>query len=796
MTRPRSGRAGRALAAAAGAMFVLLTMLSVGTGLGPVGWLCGVGYLAGLCALLAGPTRRAQRAGDAPRSASPGLGPADLVTLGRAVLVGGVTALVGDWLVTGRMPTAVLVALAAVALALDAVDGRVARRTGTASARGARFDMEVDAVLVLVLSGYVAALLGPWTLAIGAMRYVFAVAGRILPWLRSPLPVRYSAKVVAALQGVVLVLAAADVLPRPATAAVVGLALGMLVWSFGHDVRWLWRHAEPGTRLGARARAAGILTALAGLLVFGALVAPNRFTDLTPLSFLRIPVEGMLAVAVVLLASARAGRRMATVVGAVLGVLTVLTLLDLGFSAALDRTFDPVIDWGLASSVVDLLTGSLGRVGAIAAVIGIGLFAAAVVALVALSARRLAGVVVRRRVATTRSLAVLAPAWLVCAVVGAQLVPGVPVASASASTLAYDRARQVRHGLLDHQVFLTEAGTDAFRGTPAEELLTGLRGKDVMIAFVESYGRDAVEAPNFAPQMDALLDDGTRRLSAAGFAARSGWLTSPTAGGNSWLAHSTLLSGLWVDNQQRYDSLLAGQRLTLTRAFGQAGWRTVSVQPGATYDSPEGPFYGYQTIYDVRNLGYRGPNLGWASTPDQYSLAAFQRAERAAPGHPPVLAEMAMVSSHAPWPLIPDVLDWDAIGDGSVYQTMTTGEDREAIWAKGTDEVRSAYRRSLEYSLSSLVSYVQTYGDDNLVLIFLGDHQPAPLIIGEGAGREVPITVVARDPAVLDRISDWGWTDGLKPAPQAPVWRMDSFRDRFLTAFGPRPDEVLSAHPR
>ena len=124
-------------------------------------------------------TRRAQRAGDAPRSASPGLGPADLVTLGRAVLVGGVTALVADWLVTGRMPTAVLVALAAVALALDAVDGRVARRTGTASARGARFDMEVDAVLVLVLSGYVAALLGPWTLAIGAMRYVFAVAGRI-----------------------------------------------------------------------------------------------------------------------------------------------------------------------------------------------------------------------------------------------------------------------------------------------------------------------------------------------------------------------------------------------------------------------------------------------------------------------------------------------------------------------------------------------------------------------------------------------------------------------------------------
>ena len=83
---------------------------------------------------------------------------------------------------------------------------------------------------------------------------------------------------------------------------------------------------------------------------------------------------------------------------------------------------------------------------------------------------------------------------------------------------------------------------------------------------------------------------------------------------------------------------------------------------------------------------------------------------------------------------------------------------------------------------------MKTYGNDNLVLVFLGDHQPAPIITGDSASRDVPVTIVAHDPAVLDRIAGWGWTDGLRPAPQAPVWRMDTFRDRFLTAFGPHAD--------
>ena len=163
------------------------------------------------------------------------------MTRARATLVGGVAALAVDSF-DRPVPVGVLVALAAVALALDAVDGRVARRTGTATALGARFDMEIDASLLLVLGVYVARPIGGWVLAIGVMRYAFVVATWVLPWMQGTLPPRYWRKIVAATQGVVLVVAAAGVLPRLVTAAALAASLVVLVESFGRDVRWLWQH--------------------------------------------------------------------------------------------------------------------------------------------------------------------------------------------------------------------------------------------------------------------------------------------------------------------------------------------------------------------------------------------------------------------------------------------------------------------------------------------------------------------------------------------------------------------------
>jgi len=402
---------------------------------------------------------------------------------------------------------------------------------------------------------------------------------------------------------------------------------------------------------------------------------------------------------------------------------------------------------------------------------------------------------VRHRDQAGRVVVVFAVAWVAFAVLGTQIVPGIPVAARSAAGLAYGNVRQSRVSLKDQGAYAKEAAVDPFQNTPGDQLLTGLRGKDVVLAFVESYGRSAVEDPSMAPAVDAVLDAGTKSLDKAGFASRSGYLTSTTMGGGSWLAHGTTLSGLRIDTQQRYNTLVSSQRMTLNKAFHRADWRTVAVMPGLTRAWPEGDFFGYDKIYGDKDLGYHGPAFSWATMPDQFVLNAFQKAERSTPGHTPVMVEMPLVSSHAPWAPIPTLVDWDKLGDGSVFDPMpAAGEQPTSVWSDPV-KVRTQYRRSIEYTLTSLITYLQRYGDKDLVMVFLGDHQPIPLVTGKNASRDVPVTIVAKDPAVLEKISSWGWTPGLKPDPKAPVWPMASFRNRFLTAFGPQPGATPTATP-
>ncbi|MFC8343569.1 CDP-alcohol phosphatidyltransferase family protein [Streptomyces sp. NPDC057280] len=226
-------------AVGAGVQILLLALLGTAIGMGPAGWLTGLAFAVATWAVLSRALHRTQ-----PRS----FGPANRVTLGRSILVGGVTALVADSFQSSP-PVTLFVGLTAVALILDGVDGKVARRTGTSTPLGARFDMEVDAFLILVLSVYVSMSLGPWVLLIGGMRYAFVAAARVWPWLNAPLPPSMARKTVAALQGVFLLLAASGLLPYALEFAVVATALGTLVWSFGRDVLWLLRTSQIETLL-------------------------------------------------------------------------------------------------------------------------------------------------------------------------------------------------------------------------------------------------------------------------------------------------------------------------------------------------------------------------------------------------------------------------------------------------------------------------------------------------------------------------------------------------------------------
>jgi hypothetical protein len=187
-------------------------------------------------------------------------------------------------------------------------------------------------------------------------------------------------------------------------------------------------------------------------------------------------------------------------------------------------------------------------------------------------------------------------------------------------------------------------------------------------------------------------------------------------------------------------------------------------------------------VYSATDLGYAGPSFGFSTMPDQYTLAAVDRLELGAPDDQPVMAEVALTSSHWPWAPVPTVVDPTTLGDGTVYRDVS-GEPltAEELWSDRS-RVPEAYRRSVEYSLSSVLSFVESTPDD-LVVLVLGDHQPSTVVTGPDAGRDVPVTVIARDREVLDRITTWRWQPGLRPDADAPTWPMESLRDRFLSAF-------------
>ena len=539
-----------------------------------------------------------------------------------------------------------------------------------------------------------------------------------------------------------------------------------------------------------RGLAATGLTLLALGLVLVVLTAPDRLDEMSPSAFLRLPVELVVLVALLLALPDRARRVRGLVVataGLLLGVLAIFKLLDLGFGQALNRPFDPMIDWRYASDLVGTVRGSApGALGVVLlAVAGLVLLAALLV--VPLALRRVCRSAVRHRPATVRVVAVLLPLWLVLSLLGTR-AGTVPVASDAAASYALAQVTRVPSQLRDQREFARAAADDAARDTPAADLLTGLRGKDVLVVFVESYGRVALDDPGLSPGVVAALDDGTRRLGRDGYRARSAWLTSPTFGAISWLAHSTLQSGLWVDSQQRYDHLVTTDRETLSSLFGRAGWRTVASVPANDRDWPQGAFYGFDHVYDSRNVGYRGPRFGYPTMPDQFTLEAFQQAELAPRDRRPVMAEIDLISSHAPWSRTPDLLPQESVGDGSIYDGMPETLPSEAdIWPDA-GRVRAAYAHSIAYSLQAVVSFLSTYADDDLVVVLLGDHQPATIVSGGSGGdpgHDVPVTVIAKDPAVLDALAPWGWDPGMRPSDDAPVWRMDAFRDEFLRTYGP-----------
>jgi phosphatidylglycerophosphate synthase len=751
----------------------LLGDLSDGAGLGLAGWIAGLATGWAATALIVTARRRSDQ---------PAILPADWVTLTRAVLCAGVAGLVADSYVRPVSVTAI-VTLSAIALALDAVDGQVARRTGTANPLGGRLDGEVDAFLILLLSIAVSRDYGNWVLAIGAARYAFLVAGWIIPWLAAPLPPRYWRKVVAAVQGIVLTVAVSGELSTLTGMIAVAAALLLLAESFGHDVLWLFRSgAGPRTRLALRVP----LGVLAFVLVWSDLIAPGRAWLFRPAAFARIPVELLVLVGAALVLPPRPRRIVAAIAGITLSVLTFANILNIAFYEYVDRAFNPVYDWGSIGSALGVVRDEIGPTRTDMALVLLGLALVLLAGAITAATIHITTVAAGHRRGAFRGLAGLTAVWAVCAGLSLQFIPGSPIASASGVSLAVAQVRATQAAFNDQRIFERAIhSSDPEASIPASDLLTGLRGKDVIVAFVESYGRISIDGGSFSPAIDASLRQDNASLVRAGWSVQSAWVNAPGYGGISQEAHSTLQSGLWVNSRQRYSELVDSNRFTLTQAFDKAGWRTVNDSPATDDESwPSGTqFYHFDKLYDRSNVGYDGPTFSYAPMPDQYILSSFQRLELG-PGHKPVMAEIDTVSSHSPWAPLPTMVPWNKVGNGSIFDPMGAHGHQVALSVLGSaSKERQGYSTSIQYTLRVLTSWVTELHDPNLVLVLLGDEQPDTPITSPGASHDVPISIIARDPSVFRQIASWHWLDGLVPSLSAPTEPMSAFRNQFLHAF-------------
>jgi len=321
----------------------------------------------------------------------------------------------------------------------------------------------------------------------------------------------------------------------------------------------------------------------------------------------------------------------------------------------------------------------------------------------------------------------------------------------------------------DQLAFVLEARSDtARRALPDRPLapsdLGRVRGADVLLIFLESYGAVTYDSPPIAE----IVANGRRELAAAAAATgrevSSAFVESTTFGGSSWLAHSSLLTGLDVREPGTYDLLLTQERPTLPKRFASAGYRTLAVMPGLKNDWPEGGFYGFDAILGEHELDYRGPEFGWWRIPDQYSLAKLDSLALTSGARARVFLFFPTINTHIPFrPTPPYQADWNRVLGAHPFDAAAAAASiaQSPDWAS----LEVPYAESFVYTLKYLGGYLRARPDADFVLVLLGDHQPASIVTGLGARWDVPVHVITTRGAVTRALRDAGFVAGFDLTP-------------------------------
>jgi hypothetical protein len=378
----------------------------------------------------------------------------------------------------------------------------------------------------------------------------------------------------------------------------------------------------------------------------------------------------------------------------------------------------------------------------------------------------------RRALAVIAGLAVL---WFAGQRLTAR-VPGIP-SFATPVTVTY--ARQAR--LLTGEI--TGRSARALAPSPSfDSDLARVRGADVLLFFLESYGAVSYDRPEFATQLAPARLQFAADIRATGRDVVSAYVESPTFGGNSWLAHISFLTGIDVRDEDANVLLMSQKRATLASAFAQHGYRSLAIMPGLQEHWPEGAFYGFGGIYGATQLDYRGPPFGWWTIPDQFAIARMDEREVAARQRAPVFVFFPTTGTHTPFrPTAPYQPDWARMLTGQPYDPA----DVERMWDQEPDwlNLGPSYVQALQATFVTLGGYLRLRADRDFVLILIGDHQPPAAVSGTGASWEVPVHVIASRPPVLDAMRAHGFRPGLTPT-HPSLSRMHELMPTMLEAFG------------
>jgi len=335
---------------------------------------------------------------------------------------------------------------------------------------------------------------------------------------------------------------------------------------------------------------------------------------------------------------------------------------------------------------------------------------------------------------------------------------------------------------------MTGAGLRALPPPPPMRFnLARVSGADVFLMFLESYGAVSWDRPEFAEALAASRAHLEADIRETGRSVVSASVESTTFGGESWLAHESLLSGTEVRDQRTSVRLMAQQRDTLVKVFGRQGYRTVAIMPGLLRGWPAGSFYGFEAIYDLARLDYRGPPFGWWDINDQFALARADALEIAPLPRRPAFIFFPTITTHAPFtPAPPYQPDWSRVLTSHAYDEA----DLDRAWSDQPDwlNLGPSYVHALAYAYMTVGGYLRLRADRDFVMILIGDHQPPGLVSGAGASWNVPVHVIASRGGVLDRLRNHGFREGLTPGHSA-VARMDTLLPLLLDAFG---DEEVS----